>query len=205
MRIGKKLYYGFGAILAIVLLLFVVNLSALLRERSMLASSRTALETKSSLEAVRFQMMQNRLSLRNYLLSGDTRDAERYQTGYEDLTTIIKDARARTESKLLEKSLGDVADLERDWLEGFARPLIQKRQQVDAGNATVADLQIFYLEKDPGAWLKKSTDPLEKADESIRKELDETQSSTETASLVTLVVCILGTLLAIGLGVGVAF
>jgi methyl-accepting chemotaxis protein len=31
---------------------------------------------------------------------------------------------------------------------------VDKRRAVDSGNATVAELQIFYLQKDPNAWVR---------------------------------------------------
>ena len=205
MRIGKKLYYGFGAVLAIVLLLFVVNLSALLRERSTLESSTNTLESKNAIEAVRFQMMQNRLFLRNYLLSGDGRDVERFNKGVDDLFAVVKNTLGKTASPELQKALNRVEELERAWLDEFGKPLIDKRKQVDEGNATVADLQIFYLQKDPNAWLKKSTQPLDDADDAIRKEVEASRRSSSTAGMVALVVCSLGTLLALALGIGVAY
>ena len=42
----------------------------------------------------------------------------------------------------------------------FAQPLIEKRKDVDSGNATVAELQIYYLQKDASSWVKNSTDLL---------------------------------------------
>ena len=51
--------------------------------------------------------------------------------------------------------------LEQAWSKEFAQPLIEKRKDVDSGNATVAELQIYYLQKDASSWVKNSTDALD--------------------------------------------
>ena len=74
MTIGKKLYMGFGTILAILVMLFMVNLIAGFKERSARADASTALESVRTIESVRYEIMLNRLNLNNFLLSGDPRD-----------------------------------------------------------------------------------------------------------------------------------
>ena len=54
---------------------------------------------------------------------------------------------------------------EQNWATEFAEPLMQKRKEVDQGNATVAELQIFYLQKDAARWVKNATEYLETADQ----------------------------------------
>src|SRR5438128_458847 len=81
MTIGRKLYSSFGAVLAMVLVLFLVNLTAVYREHSAKAAAGKALQLADASDKVRFQMMQNRLYLSNYLLSGDSREVERMNDG----------------------------------------------------------------------------------------------------------------------------
>src|SRR5690242_20248933 len=100
MTIGKKLYLGFGAILTILILLFVVNLTAVLGERSARAQAATALESTRTIEAVRFQIMLNRMALQNYLLTGDTRDEEKAVKGAADLDVLLKRGQAWRNSDL---------------------------------------------------------------------------------------------------------
>jgi methyl-accepting chemotaxis protein len=45
--------------------------------------------------------------------------------------------------------LDQLADAEREWGRTFAAPLMEKRRQVDIGSATVAELQIAYLQATP--------------------------------------------------------
>ena len=81
MTIGKKLYMNFGAVLAMVVVLFLVNLVAVQREHSAKAAASQALQMAQTNDKIRFQMMQNRLYLSNYLLSGDTREVDRMNDG----------------------------------------------------------------------------------------------------------------------------
>ena len=63
--------------------------------------------------------------------------------------------------------------LEQNWAKEFAQPLVDKRKDVDSGNATVAELQIFYLQKDASSWVKNTTEFLDAADKENNKILDE--------------------------------
>ncbi len=76
MNIGKKLYLSFGIILATVLVLLAINLYGVHREHETKAAAQRSIDMTEATASVRFQMMQNRLHLQNYLLSGDTREVE---------------------------------------------------------------------------------------------------------------------------------
>jgi CHASE3 domain sensor protein len=77
MTIGRKLYLGFGAILMVMLVLYAVSSMTIVREHGARANVASTLSDVQTLESVRFLMMENRLFLRNYLLSGDLRDEDR--------------------------------------------------------------------------------------------------------------------------------
>jgi methyl-accepting chemotaxis protein len=205
MTIGKKLYLNFGAVLAMVIVLFLVNLIAMQREHAAKAAAGQALELADATDKVRFQMMQNRLYLSNYLLSGDTREVERMADGVRQLTDKLQKAEALTNSDQQHAALEKVMQTEQNWARDFATPLIDKRKEVDAGNVTVAELQIFYLQKDASSWVKNSSEYLELADQENHKVLDERRRSDGTAATATIVVALLSTLLALALGGAIAY
>src|ERR1700747_1271022 len=93
MTIGKKLYVNFGVILTMVLVLFVVNWSAVRRAHAAKAAAAASLQLADATNAVRFQMMQNRLYLSNYLLSGDTREVDRMNDGLRVLNENLAQAK----------------------------------------------------------------------------------------------------------------
>ncbi len=191
MTIGKKLYGSFGFILGMVLVLFLVNWSAVQREHA-------AKQLADTTNAVRFQMMQNRLYLSNYLLSGDTREVDRMNEGLRTLNEKLDVALKMVASDQVKTALSKVQQLEQGWGKEFAQPLIDKRKDVDSGNATVAELQIYYLQKDASSWVKNSTDSLDVAD-------GESRNSDETAAKATIIVSLLSTILALTLGMVIAY
>jgi methyl-accepting chemotaxis protein len=201
MTIGKKLYAGFGLILGILSLLFIVNIFAGLRGKTARNDFSTALDGVNTVEDVRYQIMLNRLNMNNFLLSGDPRDEEKVNKGLSDISDKIKRGESNASSEAVRTALIQVESTEASWADNFAKPLIAKRHQVDSGDATVSDLQIFYLQKDPSSWLTKSSVVLDQSKADITKFRDETDRSATTASNVSLYVTIGGTLFALVLGI----
>ncbi len=205
MTIRKKLYMNFGIILSMVLVLFVVNWMAVQREHTAKAAAAASLELADTTNAIRFQMMQNRLYLSNYLLSGDTREVDRMNEGMRTLNERLEQGKGLATSDQVKVSLIRVGQLEQSWLRDFAQPLVDKRKDVDSGNATVAELQIYYLQKDASSWVKNSTDSLDVADGQNRKLVDERRKSDETAATATMIASLLSTMLALSLGIIIAY
>jgi methyl-accepting chemotaxis protein len=205
MTISKKLYVNFGAVLAMVVVLFLVNWVAVQREHSAKAAASQALAMAETTDKITFQMMQNRLYLSNYLLSGDTREVDRLNEGFKILNENLQASELQSNSEQQKAALEKVEKNEQAWLSEFATPLIDKRRDVDAGNATVAELQIFYLQKDASSWVKSSTDYLQLADQENKKVLEQRRKSDETAATATILVALLSTLLALALGIAIAF
>jgi len=201
MTIGKRLYLGFGAILAILALLFFVNLGTGLKEQSARKEARAALDNKTTIELVRYQIMLNRHNMDNFLLSGDPRDEEKVNKGITDISELIKRGEAETTNDSVKTALIQVESTEVSWADNFAKPLLAKRHQVDSGDATVSDLQIFYLQKDPASWLTKSSDVLDKTSSEITKSANDTGKSAETASAISRWTTLLLTFLALCIGI----
>jgi methyl-accepting chemotaxis protein len=205
MTIGRKLYISFGAVLAMVLVLFLVNYLAVQREHSAKAAASQALERAESTDKIRSQLMQNRLFLSSYLLSGDTRMVDRMREGIQSLDQELRIALSLADSDEQRSALNRVKQSEQSWTQDFANPLVDKRKQVDGGNATVAELQIFYLQKDASSWLKNTTDYLDQADEENHRLLNERKKSDETAATATIGIALVSTLLALALGIAIAY
>jgi methyl-accepting chemotaxis protein len=205
MTIGKKLYLNFGIILSMVVVLFLVNLLAVQREHAAKAAATASRELADATNEVRFQMMQDRLYLSNYLLSGDSREVDRMNEGLRMLADKLQQGKNLANSEQERSALDRVQQLEQSWGKEFAQPLIDKRKDVDSGNATVAELQIYYLQKDASSWVKNSTDALDQAEGENRKLVEARRKSDETASTWTVMAAIVSTLVALGLGVVVSF
>jgi len=205
MTIGKKLYAGFGLILAILAVLFLVNTVTGYLEKSARNSASMALDSVRTVEAVRYQIMLNRLNMNNFLLSGDPRDEEKVNKGLTDMSDLIKRGEAQASNDAVHTALIQVESTEASWADNFAKPLIAKRHQVDSGDATVSDLQIFYLQKDPSSWLAKSAAVLDQSNADITKFLEQTTKSANTAFGFSVFMSIGGTLIALIAGGLIAF
>src|SRR5213595_410553 len=200
MTIGKKLYAGFGLILGVLVLLFLVNIFAGFKEKSARTDASMALESVRTVESVRYQIMLNRLNMNNFLLSGDPRDEEKVNKGLTDISDLVKRGESQAGNEVVRTALIQVESTEASWGDNFAKPLLAKRHQVDSGDATVSDLQIFYLQKDPASWLTKSSAVLDQTASQITKAQVETSSSAESASKASLWMTLGGTLIAVLVG-----
>ncbi len=89
MNIGKKLYINFGIILSMVLVLLAINLIAVQREHETKAAAQRSIDMTEATSLVRMEMMQNRLHLQNYLLSGDIRNVEKMNDGEHRLSDAL--------------------------------------------------------------------------------------------------------------------
>jgi methyl-accepting chemotaxis protein len=200
MTIKQQLYRGFGLILIILAVLLIVDVGSLLKAQKASSEAASTLEGVRTTENVRYQIMQNRLNLNNFLLSGDPRDEDKTNKGLTDLVDTVKRGQAQTQSEFLRAALIQVEGTEASWADNFAKPLLAKRHQVDSGDATVSDLQIFYLQKDPASWLSKSSAVLDQANVDISKALAESQKAADRAGTFSLIIIVLGTLMAILFG-----
>src|SRR5437879_1848248 len=204
MTIGKRLYAGFGLILVILAILFLVNIFTGYFEKSARTSAGMALDSVRTVEAVRYQIMSNRLNMNNFLLSGDPRDEDKVNKGLTDMADLIKRSEAQSTNDAVHTAPIQVESTEASCADNFAKPLIAKRHQVDTGDATVSDLQIFYLQKDPSSWLAKSSIVLDQSNADISKFLEQSTKSANNASTVSAIVTIGGTLFAVVAGILIA-
>jgi methyl-accepting chemotaxis protein len=204
MTIKQQLYRSFGAILLILLILLFVDIGSLWKASSASTEASNALDSKTTIELVRSQIMQNRLNLNNFLLSGDPRDEDKVNKGFTELADLVKQGESKTSNESLHTALIEVESTESSWADNFAKPLLAKRHQVDSGDATVSDLQIFYLQKDPASWLTKSSTVLDKANTDISNARAQSEAAASFANKLSFGIVVVGTIFAIGFGLFMA-
>ncbi|MCU1255080.1 MAG: methyl-accepting chemotaxis sensory transducer [Candidatus Angelobacter sp.] len=191
--IGGKLYMGFGLIMAIVVVAFLVNWLAVRHEqttRALYKQSITMVESLSRLDKARSE---NRLFLRNFLLNGDRREADALARGQGEVERLINEIKdngtALGDTSRAKQLLDQLNDAEREWARVFAAPLMEKRRQVDTGSATVAELQIAYLQATPTPEQKqKEEQPLVQLAGMMKSANAEAEASdSQAATLITFV------------------
>ncbi|HLH06096.1 MAG TPA: methyl-accepting chemotaxis protein [Terriglobales bacterium] len=205
MTISKRLYINFGIILAAVVVLCLVNIIAVEREHAARDSATHAWDLGQATKKIGNQIMENRQYLANYLLSGDSREVTNMIDGIRKAQDLIRETASKVNSDQQRTLLTRLGDSETQWENGFARPLLEKRKQVDSGNATVADLQIQYLQLDPGSFTRNSAQVIDQLEQLNQKQLDDEQKSDSFAGNITLAITIIGTFIALGVGIVVAF
>jgi methyl-accepting chemotaxis protein len=205
MTISRKLYVGFGSILGILVLLFLVSFFASQREHSARNTAATSLQSIQAIEKIRFQVMENGLSLRNYLLSGDPREETTEANGIKTLATLLRDAQNKTNDERLRESYASIESNQQSWDDEFSKPLIAKRHQVDAGQTTVSDLQIVYLQRSTNTWVEKSGKEMDDAERGIQGALEKSNESANTAATYSALVLTVGTILGALTGMIVAY
>jgi methyl-accepting chemotaxis protein len=205
MTISRKLYTGFGSILGILVLLFVVSYIASHIEHSARNTAADALKTIQNIEGIRYQMMQGGEDLRNYLLSGDPRMETAKANDSRVLDTTLRDAREKATDDQLRQMYSTIASNQQSWEEEFAKPLIAKRHQVDSGATTVSDLQIFYLQHLTNDTVDRSVTSMDEAEHEIQKALDKSEGSANLSGMISTVVLTLGTILGALIGMFVAY
>ncbi|GAC1664891.1 MAG: hypothetical protein NVS9B4_20490 [Candidatus Acidiferrum sp.] len=205
MTIQQKLYYGFGSIVGILVLLFITNIVSALRQRAATSAASAALESMDGVQSIHLQILDNRLSFRSYLLSGDDRDVVVLNKGIASLSQAFRRSRQMPALESLQNNLSQVDANEHDWAEHFVNPMIDKRRKVDAGESTVADLQVAYLQKDPASWMSKSATLLEDTTKQIDAAFAQFSASASRATNVNTAISTFGTVLAIVLGLAIAY
>jgi methyl-accepting chemotaxis protein len=205
MSMSKKLYVNFGIILGMVVLLFGVTWVAIHREQDAKAAAAQALAMTQETDHIHSQIMLNNLYLSNYLLSGDGREVEKLSDGVRDLKGDLEEGRKLATSEKQKSGIDDVEKTEAAWMSDIAQPMLQKRKDVDAGNATVADLQIYYLQKDPASYLKNATDALDAVNRDAQNVLKEREKADENAATWTIWIAFIATLVAVALGLVIAY
>src|SRR5262249_38803613 len=204
--IAGKLYWGFGGILAVVLLLSVFVGIAIVHEQSTKESYKRVIDVNRQVSDLSQTIMLNRMHLRNFLLNGDSRESGLLTSGMADMNKLIDKTESITNSlpetrdrakQLLEVVRGN----EKEWADSFAAPLADKRRQVDSGSATVSELQIAYLQANPTQEQAKEDEPLGKLRELMDQSLDKANKSDTYASYWIVGITLAGIAIMVTLGV----
>src|SRR6266853_5776946 len=205
MTISRKLYTGFGSILGILVLLFVVSFTASHIEHTARGTAADALQSIQNVERIRFQVMQGGLDLRNYLLSGDPRMESAKANDTKMLGNVLREVREKTKEDQQREVYTSIESNQQSWEDEFAAPLIAKRHQVDAGQTTVSDLQIVYLQRSSNTWVEKSGKEMDDAERSIQGALEKSNESANTAATYSSLVLSVGTILGAIIGMFVVY
>ena len=196
MTIRRKLYYSFGLKLAISVALFLICFLAYEREHSTRITASAALQDIQSLEALRAQMSQNRASLLSYVISGDPRDEAAESRGIASLAEMLRDAQSRAGDEQLRSTYAEMESGSRTWADEFAKPLVDKRHQVEGAPNAAAELRASYLQHSASDPMNKYMDSLNEAERSVRKQFQSADASANSAATICVIFLTCGSILA---------
>jgi methyl-accepting chemotaxis protein len=191
--------------LLLVVVLFGANLISVGREVSAKKAAQSALDMSAAIDKLRFQMMQNRLSLESYVLTGGPDPLSQFKVGMDAFDTDLREARNKAYSEGQRGALSQLEERNRAWYTDFATPLLEKGKQVELGNASGGDVQITYIQA-KNSWDKQPQpeDALDAAARDNERELAQRRDKDSTSSIFTLVASSIVMLIAVGAGMLIA-
>jgi methyl-accepting chemotaxis protein len=205
MKIRNKLLLNFGLLLGVMALVFAVSTFAMFRERSAKIALSNALDLSQATENVRHQMMENRLALSNYLLTGAGTELDRINEGNNRTFDLLREAQSKTGDASQRAGLNRIEAIEHEWNTSFANRFIAEHKQVDSGAISANDLLEQYTKAEPMEQLKRSNQVINEVQSENRNQLDERRQLDERASLVTTLIGVFGFLVAMAMGIIIAF
>src|SRR5215471_3522964 len=131
----KHLVNARGFVLALLLLTLIGGAHVI----AVCVRARAALLSQSVQHEAAYLAGDAELSLRSYLMNGDTRRLVALESARQRLRELCAG----------HAEVRDWCNWEASWYHDFAQPLIDGRKRVDQGYNTVSELQILYLQLDP--------------------------------------------------------
>src|ERR1700681_5079602 len=125
--------------------------------------------------------------------------------GIRTLANLLRDAQNKATDDRLREAYSAIESNQQSWEDDFSKPLIAKRHQVDAGQTTVSDLQIVYLQRSTSNWVEKSGKEMDDAERSIQKALEGSNESANTAAFYSSLFLTMGTIIGAIIGMIVAY
>jgi methyl-accepting chemotaxis protein len=199
MTIGQRLKQGFNVVLYLLAGIFAVNLIAIVVLTQAQSSAKHLSELQKVSSDAGFQMMQNRLSLSNYLLSGAPKDLEALTKGSAEIQKTLDDSTRMlgSSNRQMGELMVKLREAEQEWKRSFADLMVEKRKQVDAGNTTVGELQVYYLTAEPEKWLEKSREPLNQLNDRVAEELASQQVWSKWVTAIAVALSIIVAIMAL--------
>jgi methyl-accepting chemotaxis protein len=204
MKIRSKLFMKFAMLFCVLLVVYGASTIAMFRERGAKVALSNSLDLAQATENVRHQMMQNRLALSNYLLTGAGSELDRLHEGNNRSSELLRDAQAKTSETTQRAGLSRIEGIEHEWYSTVADKFIQAHKDVDSGKITTNALLEQYARAEPMEQLKRSNAVIDEVQGENRRQLDERRKSDDAASLATIWVGIIGFVIALGIGTIIA-
>ncbi len=194
----QRLLLNFALVLAIGILLFAVNLIALIRVKG-------AAEFSQLLDDTSQVMAENRSALSNYALSGDPGELARLQEGNARIKELLSKLQVWAPNEDVRGAINELRSSQTIWMDNFAAKLVAKRQQVDSGHATLVDVQVTYLSLEPAKWTHDPERGIDRVRQKTAPNQTAGRNGLDTALRTAMSVMTLGSLVGLFFGALIAY
>jgi len=205
LNIGKKLYGGFGLVLAVLIALSVLSYSNFDKQNDTTDWNEHTYEVLTELQSVLSSMVDMETGQRGFSLTGNEKSLEPYQTGKTSFGQHLANVKELTSDNPVQQELMSKLEAEQKaWLE-TAESAIELRKRVEAGGATMEEVVLNeQAEKGKASFDRFRTVLAESKsmEQALLAERAEQSASRETFTNMSIIV---GTIIAVLLAAIIAF
>jgi methyl-accepting chemotaxis protein len=205
MKIRNKLLFNFALLLVLMLLGFLFSIVASYREHEAKAALTNAYELSLATENVRHQIVENHLSLSNFLITGTPSELDRLHEGHSHAADLLREAESKAGDADLRAGLNRIEAIDQEWYTTIAERFVQQHKDVENGQMKAMDLLDRYTETYPTDQLKRFNEVIDEVQTEDRALIQRTSESDDSLARWTNVVDSIGFLFALGLGIFIAF
>lgn len=207
MSIGLQLKKSFMILVTLLGVLSAVVMISLFIEGSAQGKNARLFDLQRQTDEIGKEIAQNREHLSSYLLTGSGADSKALSDGLtmfkKDIEKAIQTAKDSDEQKLAD-ALTKLKETESGWEDNLVNPVVEQQKQVEAGNATSANVQNLYFQKDPLKWAANFDESLKLSLDAINASVDRQHSISRIVTWITWIFLVVVTIAAIGLGFYIA-
>jgi methyl-accepting chemotaxis protein len=205
MKIRNRLLLNFALLLVLMLLGFFFSVGAGYRENLDKTSLNSAYELSLATENVRHQIVENHLSLSNYLITGTPAELDRLHEGHSHAADLLREAEATTTDPGLRAGLNRIEAIDQEWYTTIAERFVQQHKDVENGQVKAMDLLDRYTETYPTDQLKRFNEVIDEVQSEDRQLIQKTTENSEWFSHASTGIEFFGFLTSLGLGIFIAF
>jgi methyl-accepting chemotaxis protein len=195
MKIRDKLLLNFAVLLVALGLGFAVSTYAMYRGHQAKSGLADAIRLSQATEHIRHQMMQNRLALSNYLLTGAGTELDRLREGNNRTGDLLREAQTKATDASQRAGLNRIEAIEHEWYTTFAERFVEAHKQVDEGKITANDLLEQYTKAEPMEQLRRSNAVIDEVQSENHAREEISRGTDESTSNVIILISCIGAVL----------
>jgi len=189
LKIGTRLYIGFGAVVAILVLLVTTSYMNFSRLHAASDWNIHTYEVLGEVDAAMMSLVNMETGARGFALTGKDASLEPYHTGKDDFRKHVEEARKLTsDNPRQQERLQRLADEEQKWIDSAVEPTIKlRRAGGDADMAAVVAAEQAFKGKQSMDAMRKLVADIRAEESGLMNERAKTMASLVTTMNATLI------------------